>query len=347
MSDVPALSPLPADFARPKVGRRRATLLCSYAATVFFLLNLNFFLPRLMPGDPIAVLINGASVSGGKANLEIDSASRAELARHYGLDRPLVEQYGRYIGGLTQGDLGSSIRYNTPVTTLMGNRLKWSALLIGASVLISTFVGLVAGIHSGWKRGRRLDRGLLGLFVALGNIPVFVLASLALIIFAVKLHWFPLAGAQTPFVAYGPIRRALDIAHHLVLPATVMALQFVFLQYLVMRGGMVSELGADHLLLGRAKGLRERRLKYRYAGRNALLPVVTIAGLNVGVAVAVSIFVERVFAYPGLGQLMFNSVNYRDYPTMQGCFLVISLLVVSVNLMTDLLYPRLDPRVAE
>jgi peptide/nickel transport system permease protein len=124
-----------------------------------------------------------------------------------------------------------------------------------------------------------------------------------------------------------------------------MALQFIFLTFLVMRGGMVSELGSDYLLVGRAKGIRDRGLKYRYAARNALLPVVTALAVDIGIAISGSVFVERIFGYPGLGGLMFSSIDYRDYPTMQGCFLVMSLVVVTVNLVTDLAYPRIDPRV--
>lgn len=136
------------------------------------------------------------------------------------------------------------------------------------------------------------------------------------------------------------------MAYHLVLPATVLALQFVTFQYLVMRASMVGELGSDHLVLGRAKGMSEHVLKYRYAARNALLPAVTVATLNIPLAITAAIFVETVFAYPGIGRLLFEAVGDRDYPLMQGCFLVLSMLAVSANLLADLLYRRLDPRTA-
>ncbi len=138
----------------------------------------------------------------------------------------------------------------------------------------------------------------------------------------------------------------MDIANHLVLPACVLAIQSVAGIYLMMRGSMVSELGSDYLLLGRAKGLRERRLKYHYAARNALLPVVTVIALQVGSIVTGDIFVETVFAYPGMGGLIFDAVGSRDYPTLQACFLVLTILVVTVNFLADLLYARLDPRTA-
>ncbi len=328
----------------PRLRRRRLrSILVSYLATLFFIVNLNFFLPRVLPGNALAVMIGGATASRGTS--EVSTGARAQLAHYYGFDRPLVAQYGQYMADLAHGDLGTSIHYNTPVRRLMRDRLRWSLLLVVSSMVLATVIGMAAGVHSGWRRGQRLDRGFLGTFVLVGNFPVYVIASFALVVLGVKVHWFPLGGAQTAFVNYGVPGRILDIARHVALPAAVMALQFVFLEYLVMRGGVVSELGSDHLLLGRAKGLRDRRLKYRYAARNALLPVVTVVALNVGAAAGASIFVERIFAYPGLGGLMFDSIGYRDYPAMQGCFLVISLAVLGVNLFTDLLYPRLDPRV--
>lgn len=349
VTDLPAATTAgaptgPPEPARPTGrGRRRRRLIGWYVLTVFALVTLNFFLPRTMPNDPIDALT--AASASGRGGVQIDDAARAKLAHYYGLDRPLVSQYGHYLAGLAHGDLGFSIRYNVPVSRLMGDRLKWTALLVATSIAIAATVGMLGGINSGWRRGRRLDSGLLGFFTCLGSVPPYVIGSFALILLGVKLRWFPLAGAQTPFVHYGFFPRILDVARHLALPASVMALQFIFLTFLVMRGGMVSELGSDYLLVGRAKGIRDRGLKYRYAARNALLPVVTALAVDIGIAISGSVFVERIFGYPGLGGLMFSSIDYRDYPTMQGCFLVMSLVVVSVNLVTDLAYPRIDPRV--
>jgi len=323
------------------VRRHRRGLLFSYLLTVIVLLAVNFFLPRAMPGDPIDALTGTSS----STHLN-DPALRSRVARYYGLDRPLVNQFGHYVAGLARGDLGFSIRYNVPVAHLVLSRMRWTVLLVLTSMLMAVSIGMIAGIHSGWRRGRGLDRRLLGLFIVVGNFPVFVVAAFALIVFSVKLGWFPLNNSETRFAHFDALHHVVDLAHHVILPASVMALQFVFLEYLVMRGGMVSELGSDYLLLGRAKGISERGLKYRYAARNALLPVVTVVALDLRSMVAATVFVETVFAYPGLGRLMFDSIDARDYPTMQASFLVISLLVVSINLVTDLVYPRLDPRVA-
>ncbi len=322
----------------PSRRRSRRTVL-SYLVTVFVLVSVNFLLPRAMPGDPLTVLV------APDAPVYVNSEQlREELERYYGLDRPLFEQYLAYLADLAQGDLGTSIRYNQPVADLIGDRLPWTLLLLGAATGLAAVVGLAAGAHSGWHRGRSVDRGLLAAFLGVRNFPVFFLASIALFVFSVKLGWVPLAGAQTVFADLTPFSRLVDIAHHLVLPATVLAMRFVADNYLFMRAGMVGELGADYLALGQAKGVRERQLKYRYAARNALLPVVALVGVQIGQAVTAMIFVEVVFAYPGLGRLLFESVSFRDYPTLQACFLVLALVVVTANLLADLLSARLDPR---
>ena len=317
-------------------------VLASYAVIVFFLVSLNFFLPRWLPGKPIQALSNPQSTTYvGYA------PTRNAVDHYYGLDKPLLSQYLEYLKGLAHGNLGTSIEYNTPVTSVLLTRLPWTLLLIGTSLALAIGIGMLAGIRSGWKRGSREDRRLIALFVFTDNFPAYFLAFVVLYVFVIKLGWFPLAGAQTPFSgSFSLFHKVTDIAYHLVLPATVLVLQFTAYQYLVMRASMVGELGSDYLLLGRAKGLSDRVLKYRYAARNALLPAVTVATLQIGWSVVAAIFIETIFDYPGIGRLMFDSIGVRDYPTMQGCFLMLSLLVVTANRLADLLYRRLDPRIA-
>jgi peptide/nickel transport system permease protein len=329
--------------------RRRAGRLVSYLVTVFFLITVNFFLPRAMPGDPIRAMVESRSVgtpaTGTLATALRDEETTAEARRYYGLDRPLLAQYGHYLGALARGDLGVSMRYNAPVRTLLSERLQWSLLLGITAVVVGAGAGMVAGAHSAWRRGRGVDWGMLGVFLAIRNFPPFFLASLALFVFGVKLGWVPLGGATTAFADFGLARRVLDIAHHLLLPASVMALQIGAFNYLVMRASVVGELGSDYLVLGRAKGLSERVLKYRYAARNALLPMVSLSAMQLAFVLTVaSTFVETAFSYPGVGRLIFDAVSARDYPVLQGCFLVVSLLVVSLNAVADSLQARLDPR---
>lgn len=330
--------------AAPGVPRGRISprrLVFSYAATAFFLASLNFLIPRAMPGDPISALEDPSAPT-----YVSDDATRAALADYYGLDEPLAVQFGRYLAALARLDLGASVRYRRPVAELIGERLPWTLLLVTTALGLATALGFLAGIHSAWRRSRPIDGGLLALFLALRSFPPFFLASLALFLFSVRLRWFPVAGATEPFsTGSDPARRVIDVAHHLALPALVLASQLSAVQYLVARGSMVAELGADYLLLGLAKGLRERRLKYRYAARNALLPAVTLVALQLGVTVTGSIFVETVFAYPGLGRLIFDAVAFRDYPVLQGSFLILSLTVLGANLFAEYLYARLDPRV--
>ncbi len=322
--------------------RSTRTLAVTYLATVFVLVTLNFFLPRALPGDPIASLIE----PGGPSYVSSDEI-RGELEAYYGLDRPLLEQYDEYLRDLVQGDLGVSIRYNQPVGDLVQERLPWTILLLTSSMVLAIVVGWTTGVHSGWRRGRPVDRGLISVFTVLRSFPVFFLGSIALFVLAVRFDLLPLSGARTLYApGRGPFERIGDIGYHLLLPTTVLASQFAGGQYMTMRAGIVGELGADYLVGARAKGLRERRLKYRYAGRNALLPVVTVTALQLGGFLTSAVLVETVFSYPGMGRLVFDAISFRDYPAVQGCFLVLSLFVVTLNFLVELLYHRIDPRTA-
>lgn len=314
-----------------------------YLATIFVLITINFFLPRALPGDPIDALLDPSE----PAYLQNEQL-RAKIAAHYGLDRPIGVQYIDYLADLARRDLGTSIRYNVPVARLLGERLPWTLLMVGVGLTIAVTVGLAAGVRSGWRRGERVDRRLLTVVLGVSQFPAFFLASIALFVFAVQLDWVPLGGARTPFAAGQSLAaQVADVAHHLVLPASVMAVSLAADYYLIMRAGVVSELGSDYLLGGRVKGLGERRLKYRYAARNALLPVVSLAAARAGMAVSgLTIFVETVFAYPGIGRLVFDAVSFRDYPVLQACFLVLALLTVTANFAADHAYARLDPRVS-
>ncbi len=337
--DTTATAPLAPDVAPRR--RRWWIIVVSYLATVFVLITFNFALPRLMPGDPIQALM-----AFGSPNYVQNDQTRADLAKYYHLDASVPEQYIQYLGGLARGDLGVSVVSNVPVTEELRARVGWSFLLIVAATAISLAIGLPTGVHSGWKRGKALDRGLLGFFVTIQNLPIFLVGAVVFVVLAAQLGLFPLGGATTPFNEYSSYQQVLDIARHLALPALLMGFDFATVQYLVMRSSMVSELGSDYLLGGRAKGLKERRLKYRYAGRNALLPVVTIVGLQFSLAIVSIFYIERIFSYPGVGGYMAQAAATRDYPAMQGAFLILTLLVVTVNLVVDLLYRRLDPRTA-
>jgi len=330
--------------ARRRLGhphRRWARTLAGYLLTLLALITLNFFLPRAMPGRPLDALAAQSSTS-----FTFGEQSRAALEESYGLDGSLLSQFGTYLGRLAHGDLGRSIATLAPVREEIARRLPWTLLLLGSSMLVATTIGLVAGIHAGWRRDRPLDRATLTGLLAIREFPTFLLGSLLLFVFAVKLKWLPLFGAEEPFASFSPLGRVVDIGRHLLLPLLVLTLGLTVGTYLMMRAGMVSELGSDHLLLGRAKGLPERRLKYRDAARNALLPVVSLTGLQLGFVVTGDVLIERVFSYPGIGGLLVSSLASRDYPVIQGAFLMISASVMTINALTEALSRRLDPRTA-
>ena len=329
------------DLAPTQRRRRWWVAPTTYMATVFVLIILNFAIPRLMPNDPIDALM----AFGSTTYVQSDE-TRAELARYYGLDKSLPQQYVHYLKGLAKGDLGVSVYNNVPVRRDLGGKVGWTFLLLATAAGVSMLIGIPLGIHSGWKRGKRVDRGLLAFFLGYQNLPIFVLGAAAFVVLSAKLGLFPYGGGATPFNEYDGLAQAADLARHLALPALLLGLDAATYQYLVMRSSMVGELGSDYLLLGRAKGLRERRLKYGYAGRNALLPVVSVIGLQFGVGITSVIFIESIFAYPGIGSYLFQAVGTRDYPAMQGAFLVLTISVVTVNLLVDVLYRRLDPRTA-
>jgi len=312
-----------------------------YGLTMVAVVVVVFALPRAMPGDPIAALDdpdNSFYVS--------DPAVRDRVRAYYGLDKGLPEQFGDYVGRLARGDLGFSIARKAPVSDLLRSHLPWTLLLMGVSIVLASLLSFVAGVAATWRRGRISDRSLLTGMTVAQAVPEYALAAVLLIVFVVVLPTgLPLAGARTPFAQHGTIGAALDVAKHLVLPAGALTLSLLGTKFLLVRNTMISALGADYMVLARAKGLPDRLLKYRHAGRNALLPFLTVVGIQAGYAVGGAVFVESVFAYPGMGTLILRAVEARDYPVLEATFLVLALVVLAVNLLLELVYARVDPRV--
>ncbi|GAC1326219.1 MAG: ABC transporter permease [Chloroflexota bacterium] len=308
--------------------------------TLWAIVTLNFLLPRLMPGDPLDALQDPATGS-----FLSDDTVRAHVLGYYGLDRPFAEQYVTYLADLARGDLGWSIRLNTPVSTLIAARLPWTALLVLPSLTVATTIATLAGVESAWARGSARDRGLVVLLTVLHSMPVFVLGVIAIGVVGVQLAWLPLSGASTPFRVFaGPFDAAGDIAQHWLLPAGVLTLEMASARFLVMRNSMIGVLNDDFIAVARAKGVSERWIKYRHALPNALLPSVTTLAGQVGFALGGAVFVETLFAYPGMGRLLSEAVSARDYPVLQGAFLMIALTTVGANALAELSYGRLDPR---
>lgn len=312
-----------------------------YALTMVAVVVVVFALPRAMPGDPVAGLDdpdNSVYVS--------DPAVRDKVRAYYGLDKPLPEQFQHYVGRLARGDLGFSIARKRPVASLLRAHLPWTLLLMGVAIVLASLLSFVAGVAATWRRGRFSDRSLMTGMTVAQAVPEYAIAAVFLIVFAVVLPTgLPLAGARTPFADYGALGSVLDVAKHLVLPAGALTLSLLGTKFLLVRNTMISALGADYMVLARAKGLPDRLLKYRHAGRNALLPFLTVVGIQAGYAVGGAVFVESVFEYPGMGSLILQAVEARDYPVLEATFLVLALVVLAVNLLLELVYARIDPRV--
>lgn len=338
------VTPIPPSSGRS--GRRRpwAAYLKTiglYVVTLWAVATLVFALPRLMPGDPLQALDDP-----GSGTFVDDAQTRAKVAAYYGLERPIVEQYGAYLAGIVRGDLGWSISQKTPVARLIRSRLPWTLLLMGTSLALSSIISFLAGVSAAWRRGGVNDRVLIVSLSVARAIPEYAMASLLLVCFAVFLPWFPQAGAQTPFVRYGSIEAVgTDIGRHLVLPVTALTVGLAANKFLIVRNSVVSTLGEDYMILARAKGLPRRLLKYRHSGRNALLPFLTALGVQAGFAAGGALFVETVFSYPGMGTLLNAGVIARDYPLLQAGFLVLAAVVLAANLVVELTYSLVDPRV--
>lgn len=312
-----------------------------YGPTAAAVVAIVFLLPRLMPGDPLLERVD-PSASGIYV---VDQAARDRFLAYYGLDRPLPAQFVHYLASLAHGNLGWSISRNVPVSALIAERLPWTLLLLGTAILLASVLAFVAGVAAAWRRGRRLDRTLVVATTAVRALPEYAWAAALLILFAVVFPVLPLAGARTPFAHYGSgFGEAADVAKHLVLPAASLTLGMLAGKFLLVRNTTISALGQDYMLLARAKGLPERLLRHRHAGRNALLPFLTLIGIQVGFAVGGAVFVESTFAYPGMGSLILQAVTERDYPVLEGSFLVLAATVLAANALVDLLYVRLDPR---
>jgi peptide/nickel transport system permease protein len=309
-----------------------------YGLILFLAVTLNFFLPRLMPGDPMALIV-------GNAVRQMNAAQKAELRHVYGLDKPLALQYGIYLGNLLKGDLGQSYRYSGGKTVLQTviDHLGWTLLLVGVSLPLAALLGSALGAWAAWHRGHPGDLGLLTALFALRSMPPFWLAMLLIPIFAVTLHVLP-SGDSYSFPRPTGLARVLDVAHHAILPVIVLTLSYLPVAFAIMRSSMLSVLGAGHIQTARAKGLSESTVLIRHGLRVALLPVVTAFALDFGQMLGGVVLIETVFNYRGIGNMMFEAVKSRDYPLLQGGFLAFTVGVLSINLFSEWLYPRLEPR---
>jgi ABC-type dipeptide/oligopeptide/nickel transport system permease component len=304
-----------------------AILVCIAAAIMTFLLI------RLAPGNPVSIL------AGDQSTPEYQAA----LTKQLGLDQPLWIQLVKYLAQLCRGNLGYSFTYHASVASVIASRAAPTLLLMGLTLVISVVGGVLIGVQTAVERRSRLW-GVVGLATLVGySLPAFWLGQVLILIFAVQLGWFPVLGQASDQSSAG-FAFIADVAWHLALPVATLATVEVALIARLTRSAMVEALTADYIIAARGKGVGQHRLIYRHALRNALLPVVTVIGLELGWLVAGFVVVETVFSWPGLGTLTYAAIDARDYPVITGLFLVITVSVVLANLLTDLVYLAIDPR---
>jgi peptide/nickel transport system permease protein len=310
--------------------RRLAQVIPAVAGIVL----IAFLVIHTAPGDPVLAL----------AGEHGDAAYYAFIRAKFGLDRPLPEQLFVYMTRIARGDLGLSFVHGRPVAAIIAERLPATLMLIVAALILSTTIGIALGVLAARRAGRPADLALrMGALLAYAT-PSFWLAQMAAITLALGTGWFPVQGLTDARRALIGWRYTLDVAHHLVLPALVLAAGELALTTRLTRTGVLDALATDYARTARAKGLPERAV-VRHALRNALLPLVTVVGSRAGMVVTGAILVEAVFAWPGLGQLLLSSIQTRDIPVLLGLFLLASTTVIVANLVTDLAYAWLDPRI--
>lgn len=319
--------------------RRRAA---TYLLVLVAALAINFLLPRAMPGDPLQEM----SSSAGNLAVALDEETIKALQRYYGLDRPLSIQFFSYLTALTWADLGFSISYRAPVSQVVARALPWTLLITFTALLLTFTLAIIAALYFA-PAPRKGETALLVPAILLDSMPPFITGSFLLIIFGVKLGWLPISGAFSSFTPQGAISRIVDIAAHAWLPVLSLSCASFFSTYLLVRNSLIMTKDQPFVHMAYLKGLSEKRIHYHYVLRTALLPVVTFLGLRLARLIGGAMLVEVLFAYPGLGRLTYEAVLACDYPLLQGVFFIFTIWVLLVNLCTDLLYLRLDPRVKE
>ncbi len=302
---------------------------------------INFFLIRMAPGDPATVMAGEAGAG--------DAAFVTQLREQFGLDQPVLTQLGIYLKGVARLDLGYSYRNHLPVLDLILDRLPATFLLMSGAFLFSIVLGVLLGVISARtryeNRHRWIDSAVMSGALLLYATPLFWLSLMAIILFSVVLGWLPAFGMETIGAGYTGIERVRDIALHLILPTVSLGCFFMAVYVRLTRASMLEVMGMDYVKTARAKGVPAGRVIRVHVLRNALLPVITFAGIQAGQLIGGSILVETVFAWPGIGRLAFDALLARDYNLLLGVFVCTSTMVVLFNIVTDLLYAAIDPRI--
>lgn len=303
-------------------------------ALLFIVLTINFLLFRVMPGDPVRLLFHDPRIT---------AEQQEALSRVFGLDKPLIVQYGYYLRNTFSGDLGMSFFYRSAAGPIIFERLTNTIILLVPAVALSILLGSFMGAIAAWKRGGQLDTGILATSLLFWSTPVFWL-GLAIILLFIGVA--PISGMRTAGAEYENIfARLKDLLSHMALPLVTEALVLQAQYTMIMRSSLLDVLTEDYIMTARSRGFSEAAILRKYAVPNAMLPMITLIAINLGLLVAGAIQVETVFSWPGVGRLMYDSIIQRDYPVLQGSFLVVAVAVIVANLIADLIYGYLDPRV--
>ncbi len=304
--------------------------------TVVLVLVLNYFLFRVMPGDPVRLLVR---------NPNMGAEALARVRESLGLTGPWYVQFARYVGDMLRGNLGESFVQHKPVVVVVGEKIWPTVLLVGTATVLAAIIGTLVGVVAAAHRGKRIDVWSLTTMLLLYSMPTFWLAIILLMLFCVYWRVLPVAGMVTAGLGLTGLAHWGDVLRHLFLPSVCLALVLVGEYALIMRSSLLDVLSEDYIVTARAKGLSERQVLRGHAVPNAMLPMVTIIAMNLGLVIGGAIQTETVFSWPGLGRLTYDALLSRDYPVLQGIFLLITIAVVGANFLADILYSYLDPRV--
>ena len=333
---------------RPWLGDWRVRRVLRALFTIYLVCTLTFFIVRLMPANPIEVFIHQQISEYGIPYDEARNLAAALFS--VDLDRPLPLQYLGYLAELARGNLGTSLlSRGTPVLTLIGRFLPWTLFSVGTGLLLSFSLGILLGMVMAYRREGILDHLLTAVGSFFQSVPNYLVAIVIVVFFGVQLGWLPITemrGAYSPGMQPGlNLAFVKDALYHAALPILTYVLTTIGAWMLLMKSSTLSTLEEDYVTVARARGLRDGRIMRSYVGRNAVLPLFTQMAISAGFVVGGSVVIEKIFVYQGIGFILLDAINRRDYPVMQGIFLIITFAVVAANLLADLLYSRLDPRI--
>jgi peptide/nickel transport system permease protein len=307
--------------------------------TLYGVVTFNFVLFHVLPGNPVRLLARSGHLT---------PQAVADITRVFGLNHPLIVQYGIYLNNIVHGQLGISYTYREPVSQLLGEYLGNTILLLTGATVITIVLGVLLGVVAARRRGGAFDSTTVVTSVIGWSLPTFWTGLILVFVLGVWLHGFPIFGMETPNALYSSEWQKIgDIARHVALPTLTLVIVNIAQFVLIARASVIEVLSEDFMLTATAKGLMPRRILWRHAVRNALLPIVTSSALLVGLVVSGAIEVETVFSWPGMGLLVYNAVLDRDYPVIEAAFLVFAVVVLLVNFASDLVYQALDPRVRD